>query len=1365
MMQFAKECVIVSYVYFLMKQGPREIYIMRGTTMKKTLKPILSLLLAFAMLLPMAVTVRADDAITVTGGGQLVLPTAGHTHTPSSLTLTATLPSNTPSGGTWEWSAVSELTVISSDNTATVSLASNATAQAYTVTANYTYTPSGGSQTTLLSGTATVTAVEDSISVSPANNSVQVAVGGTASAGVTASYACGQSDSILYSGYDSNIIAVDASTGSIRGIAAGSTTITATSTSDSTKSASVTVTVTDPTPTIATGVSVTPSSAKIYTTSANNYSAGSATKRVNLLATAVPANYSGGITWSMESSNSVVSSLTVSGQLDYSTNKENQLTVNSSSGSGTVTVTASLDTASGIVSDACVITVEQDAFKEISLTAPSSSVAVGSNMALSAKAIYNSQSEDTGHFGFVSDNTAIATVDSYGRVTGVAPGTATIYAYYYNGTGDTKPESITITVTGPARVTATDKMAVNGTKTLADIYSTLRVKFQGAYGDYPSANATITLGDLSGKTPIGMLYTGSNVPALSNTPYLLSGLSSFYLVSTGKGDFTFTANITDGARTLNADITITVSVATANVRIPISGSSDYSFDQKADGGKTGYELIESALSGTGYQSITFGTPTSSAAIGTLYASSASSSGKVDGTTVNKSSLANLYFIPGSKSSGVYHIPFTAWSQAGGRSAQGSYQVADGELTIAVNLSSLDVDVLLDKVEPYTFSSAPSTGTTTASSAYTKLTEVIDAVLGTTSWSISFDDPGSGAIGKLYRTKSSTTTLTSSTKTPRASLGELYFVPSELGTFSVSFSVYASSSVTPDATGTLTLNVATLLGDADFQYSVAFGKSVTLDEDDFAAFVSDKIGSSYTLSRVTFNGYSGKGSFYYNGKTFTPGGSTDYYATTYDGRVPSGARYIEDVSFTAPSSNASYTAVSFTAYAASGSTTRSAVGVFYIFYSGEIPVISYDVYGSTGFALKESDFVRVYKSAMNSTASNPQFRIRLQSVPGTGYLTQTSSTSSRNNTQLTVRNVSSSYYTIGATSSTRSISNVVYTPLSFGVDTTDKVTYIAYSTNDTPLFTGEIRFLNITPRNATVSSEGLDFSANDFYLASDSDPVLYVTFNTPASGKLYVTSSSGLVRITESTKLYTLNTSDGTYPVGETHYIPMAGQSTPVTLTYTAHTKSGSTYNNTIVVSPTSKTVSAKFTDVSGDIGRWAANSVDFASKYGFVQGTVAGGSTFDPTSTMRRCDLVLILYRMSGSPVVSGTMPYSDVPRGTTSYSIEIYNSALWASQRGIMDGLVSDGKYLPTTNITRQDYVRILYNYTKAQGISVTSSASLAGYADASSVASYATAAMAWAVANNYVTSTETGRLMLSPDRQASRAEIVTLLHRYLTY
>ncbi|MBO4915791.1 MAG: S-layer homology domain-containing protein, partial [Oscillospiraceae bacterium] len=251
---------------------------------------------------------------------------------------------------------------------------------------------------------------------------------------------------------------------------------------------------------------------------------------------------------------------------------------------------------------------------------------------------------------------------------------------------------------------------------------------------------------------------------------------------------------------------------------------------------------------------------------------------------------------------------------------------------------------------------------------------------------------------------------------------------------------------------------------------------------------------------------------------------------------------------------------------------------------------------------------------------------------------------------------------------------------------------------------------------------------------------------------------------EKTKFYTLSTTDGSYSITSALYVPKAGQTGTVTLTCVAYRRSGESYEDNIIITAINKTASASFADVGSDMS-WAANAVDFSRKLGLVGGTDnAGRALFSPRNTMRRGDLVLILYRLAGSPSVSAMMPYTDVPTPTTSYSTEIYNSAMWAYSNGIMRNIADGTLYDPNTALTRQDFAQILFNYTKAMGGNVANNGNINSYSDANQVSANTREGVIWAVANGYITSTTSG-LTIEPTRAATRAEIVTLLHRYLTY
>ncbi len=70
---------------------------------------------------------------------------------------------------------------------------------------------------------------------------------------------------------------------------------------------------------------------------------------------------------------------------------------------------------------------------------------------------------------------------------------------------------------------------------------------------------------------------------------------------------------------------------------------------------------------------------------------------------------------------------------------------------------------------------------------------------------------------------------------------------------------------------------------------------------------------------------------------------------------------------------------------------------------------------------------------------------------------------------------------------------------------------------------------------------------------------------------------------------------------------------------------------------------APFSDVDPDA--WYAESVQYVSENGLMIGL--GNDSFDPDGRISRGMLVTILYRMEGTPAVSGRMSFKDVKKGT----------------------------------------------------------------------------------------------------------------------
>ena len=219
------------------------------------------------------------------------------------------------------------------------------------------------------------------------------------------------------------------------------------------------------------------------------------------------------------------------------------------------------------------------------------------------------------------------------------------------------------------------------------------------------------------------------------------------------------------------------------------------------------------------------------------------------------------------------------------------------------------------------------------------------------------------------------------------------------------------------------------------------------------------------------------------------------------------------------------------------------------------------------------------------------------------------------------------------------------------------------------------------------------------------------------------------------------------------------------------TKSGATFEGwyadkgltkkiTSVKLDANTTVYAKWTEAPvsglpfGDVksADWFYNDVKYVYEKGMMAGTAA--DVFAPNATTTRAMIVTILYRLEGSPAVTGTSSFVDVPAG------QWYTDAVnWAAANQIVKG-TSATTFAPNDSITREQMAAILYRYAQYKGYDVTKKADLSGYSDNGQVSAYAKDALAWANAAkliNGVTNTT-----LAPQGNATRAQVSAILHRF---
>ncbi len=1018
------------------------------------------------------------------------------------------------------------------------------------------------------------------------------------------------------------------------------------------------------------------------------------------------------------------------------------------------------------------VTVKDTPLKSLTITGDrvasgKASMDVGDTLKLGADKLPETSFNDD-PIEWSSADEKIAWVDKDGTVTAVKKGTVRITAKCAG-----KSSYITVTVSDPS-ADITDTATRGKNLSFSDIYSDLRSKFRGVYGLNPSDSAIVRFSSI-GSSTCGTLYTKSSgsTKVAKNTDYKLSAVKSFSFTPSSVGDYEMSYTLNDGGSTVSGTIIITVTGSTScDITISLKDDSSYTFNSTSTLDKvSASSSISSEIkdaSGSSYSYIVFDTPSSSSKkIGTLYPDSTKKEDLDDyssycsgskGTSA-QSPVSKLHFVP--KREGTYEIGYTAYDSK-------DNELCSGDLVIEVgNTDDATITITLDDKDNYTFSDRTKKNKASAESI---IEDAIYDEAGKNYSYIQFGSVSSGSsVGTLYsnsrKTSISTSREYSRSSSASYSVGDLYFVPEKAGTYVRSFTAYDSSDrELLDGTLKIVVPGGTSSSDEmDIYFNTTTGSTITLGEDVFASWFRQQKGSSYKLAYVTFDEVSRDyGTFKHSSSSFTPGSSTEYYSNSYSGSTGSSARYLKNVKYTAGSS-VGCISVDFTCYGGTSSSSSSTKvsGTFCVYVTkNSVKSISYDVKSPSATTLDESDFVSVYKNAMSSSSSTTKYYIELLEIPSKGTLHYNYTSSSKTGTKLTSSNFDDYKFHVNYSSSYDSVEDLTYVPANNGTGSAT-VRYLAYDADGEPMYVGSINFSYGKDHTATITcgADGYTFKLSDFYSSGDKDPVAYVTLRQPNSGELMLNYVNGRgVPLDPTVRLYTTKPSSGAYPVSALTYIPKAGASGDVTLEYTAVTESGSSTSGTMTVKITGKKSSSRFKDVNASgTGSWAADSIDFAYKWGLVNGT--GDDTFSPDSTMSRAMLVTILYRAAGSPKVSGTCKFNDVPADAY-----YYDAVIWASDNGIVTG-TSSTTFSPNRDVNREQVAAFLHRFAKYSGDSVSTSGSLSGYTDQSSVSSYAIEPITWAVQRGYITSASATDRVLSPGGNATRAQVAVMIHRFLTY
>lgn len=183
----------------------------------------------------------------------------------------------------------------------------------------------------------------------------------------------------------------------------------------------------------------------------------------------------------------------------------------------------------------------------------------------------------------------------------------------------------------------------------------------------------------------------------------------------------------------------------------------------------------------------------------------------------------------------------------------------------------------------------------------------------------------------------------------------------------------------------------------------------------------------------------------------------------------------------------------------------------------------------------------------------------------------------------------------------------------------------------------------------------------------------------------------------------------------------------------------------------------EFEDVGSE--DWFKDSVDSATAYGLFDGV--SDTKFNPKGGMTRAMLATVLYNLSGSPEYgAGEGTFEDVEAGRW------YEDPVdWAYKVGVTSG-TSETAFSPNRDITREQFVAMLYRYAGKLGVDSGKRQALADFPDGNQVEDYAKDAMQWAVAEGLISGRVAGgQNYIAPKGTAIRAEAAAVLTRFVEY
>ncbi|MFR8065816.1 MAG: S-layer homology domain-containing protein [Acutalibacter sp.] len=167
---------------------------------------------------------------------------------------------------------------------------------------------------------------------------------------------------------------------------------------------------------------------------------------------------------------------------------------------------------------------------------------------------------------------------------------------------------------------------------------------------------------------------------------------------------------------------------------------------------------------------------------------------------------------------------------------------------------------------------------------------------------------------------------------------------------------------------------------------------------------------------------------------------------------------------------------------------------------------------------------------------------------------------------------------------------------------------------------------------------------------------------------------------------------------------------------------------------------------------WFYDAVAYVYENGIMAGT--GETIFDPYMELDRAMAAQLFYNLEGKPAVTGDSTFTDVTSGHWAV-----DAITWAAQNDIVAG-IGGGLYDPDSNVTREQFAQMLYNYAKYKGYDLTATGDLTQFPDADAISDWAETALSWANGKGLINGHENGTI--DPKGSTIRAQAASIMANF---